>query len=117
VVQVYVRDVESTVYRPAKELKGFAKVHLAAGKKGRVEMVLDRRAFAVWDVASGEWAVEAGEFEILVGASSVDIKMRATVTVDSSDAVAATAAPSEFLATDKEFTDMLGSSIPKPARL
>src|SRR5690606_11077874 len=68
VVQVYVRDVESTVYRPAKELKGFAKVHLAAGKKGHVEMVLDRRAFAVWDVASGEWAVEAGEFEILVGA-------------------------------------------------
>ncbi len=117
VVQVYVRDVESTVYRPAKELKGFAKVHLAAGKTERVEMVLDRRAFAVWDVASGEWAVEAGEFEILVGASSVDIKARATVTVDSPDAVAATAAPSEFLATDKEFAAMLGNSIPKPARL
>lgn len=117
VVQVYVRDVESTVYRPAKELKGFTKVHLAAGKSQQVEVVLDRRAFAVWDVECNDWAVEAGEFEILVGASSVDIRERATVTVDSPDAVAAAVSPSQFVATDKEFAEMLGSSIPRPGRL
>ena len=116
VVQVYVRDVESTVYRPTKELKGFAKVHLAAGQSQQVEVVLDRRAFAVWDVASGDWAVEAGEFEILVGASSVDIKARAVIIVDSADAVAPGAAPAAYVATDQEFARMLGTPIPAPAR-
>src|SRR5690606_24053861 len=116
VVQLYVRDVESSVYRPAKELKAFAKVQLGVGESRTVELSLDRRAFAVWDVASRGWAVEAGEFEVLGGASSVDIRARASVTVDSADAVATSAGPAHFVATDAEFEAMLGRPIPVAAK-
>ena len=74
VVQVYVRDVESTLPRPAKELAGFARLHLEPGQTARAEVALGRRSFAVWDVAAGDWLVEAGEYEILVGASSTDVQ-------------------------------------------
>jgi beta-glucosidase len=114
VVQVYVRDVESTVYRPTKELKAFEKVHLEPGESQLVSMVLDRRAFAVWDVASHDWKVEAGEFEILVGASSVDIRLTKTIKLASDDVVAPAAGPSAFVASDSEFAAMLGHPIPTP---
>lgn len=116
VVQVYVRDVESTLYRPPKELKGFAKVRLAPGKSATVKIPLDRRAFAVYDAATRAWVVEAGEFEILVGASSTDIRSTVKVTVASKDKLTARpgAAPSRFVATDAEFTAMLGRTIPTP---
>ena len=71
VVQVYVHDVESTVYRPVQELKGFAKVRLEPGESQPVAITLDRRAFAVWD---GRWVVEGGTYEIRLGASSRDIR-------------------------------------------
>ena len=64
VVQVYVHDRESSVHRPAKELKGFAKVHLAPGAHEDVTIPLDRRSFAVWDVVAHDWLVEAGDFEV-----------------------------------------------------
>ena len=114
VVQVYVRDVHSSVYRPHKELRGFAKVHLAPGESQQVTVALGRRAFAVWDVATADWAVEAGEFEVLVGASSVDIRATHTITVASDDVVAPAPSPSGFEATDAEFTAMLGHPIPVP---
>jgi beta-glucosidase len=122
VVQVYVRDIESTLYRPSKELKGFEKVHLAPGKSAKVQIDLDRRAFAMWDVGAAGWVVEAGEFEVLVGASSTDIRDRATVTIASADAVseeaaASAAGPARFVATDEEFAAMLGRPIPAPAPL
>jgi len=79
VVQVYVRDVDSTVDRPLKELKGFAKVMLEPGEEKRVTVALDAKAFCFWSVAEGGWTVEPGEFEILVGASSQDIRLRKTV--------------------------------------
>ena len=82
-VQVYVRDMESTLFRPEKELKGFAKVDLAAGEAKEVTIDLDRRAFAFYDPDQKGWIVEAGEFEILVGASSQDIRLRDTITLSS----------------------------------
>lgn len=82
VVQLYVRDVEHTAYRPYKELKGFEKVALGAGEKKRVSIALDKRAFAFWNGTAGEWQVESGEFEILVGASSADIRLKAAVTLE-----------------------------------
>ncbi|MCD4673902.1 MAG: glycoside hydrolase family 3 C-terminal domain-containing protein, partial [Anaerolineaceae bacterium] len=85
VVQLYVRDVESTVFRPEKELKGFAKVELKPGEESDVTIELGRRAFAYYDTERKEWTVEAGDFEILVGASSQDIRLRATVEVNSAD--------------------------------
>ncbi len=74
VVQVYVGDVEATVARPVKELKGFAKVHLAAGESRTVTVALDARAFAFFDVAAAGWRIEAGRFDISVGLSAVDLR-------------------------------------------
>jgi len=81
VVQVYVHDVTSTVFRPAQELKGFAKVHLPPGESRRVVFALDERSFAFWDVTRQAWTVEPGEFEIRFGASSRDIRGRLRVTI------------------------------------
>lgn len=83
VVQLYVRDVESRAFRPEKELKGFEKVFLEPGEEKRVAFALDKRAFAYWNTAISGWHVESGEFEILVGASSRDIRLRETVFVES----------------------------------
>jgi beta-glucosidase len=81
VVQVYVRDVESAVFRPEQELKGFANLRLEPGESRRVTVDLDRHAFAFWDVAHQDWTVEAGGFEIRLGASSRDIRARLPVTI------------------------------------
>lgn len=75
--QVYVRDMQSTPFRPNKELKGFAKVDLQPGEETEVSLTLDARAFAFYDVPGRAWVVEAGDFEILVGASSRDIRLTA----------------------------------------
>lgn len=83
IIQVYVRDVESTVIRPVKELKGFEKVELAPGEEKTVEITLDKRAFAYYNTEIGDWHVESGEFEILVGRSSADIVLREKITVNS----------------------------------
>ncbi len=79
VVQVYVRDMQSSVARPTKELKRFTKVALAAGETKTVTFTLDREAFAYWDDAEHAWTAEAGDFEILVGSSSQDIRVHAIV--------------------------------------
>jgi beta-glucosidase len=114
VVQVYVRDVASCVPRPAKELAGFAKVHLEPGRMSRIRIGLDRRAFAVWDVAASAWLVESGEFEILVGASATDLRGSVTVLVDSPDTVTPVAATAGPVATDAEFAALLGHPAPAP---
>jgi beta-glucosidase len=90
IVQLYVRDVESTAFRPDKELKGFAKVALQPGQEEEVTFVLGRRAFAVYDTGLGDWHVEAGNFELLVGASSRDIRLSTTVRVNSTQPPATT---------------------------
>ncbi len=76
VVQIYVSDLESSVERPEKELKEFYKVMLESGETKTVEFTLDADAFAFWDDTRKAWTVEPGVFEILVGASSADIRFR-----------------------------------------
>ena len=83
VVQLYVSDVESTVIRPVKELKGFDKVDLQPGETKTVTFTLGKRAFAYWNTQIHDWHVESGEFRILVGKSSRDIQLEETVTVES----------------------------------
>jgi beta-glucosidase len=80
VVQVYVRDMVSSVVRPERELKEFRKLRLEPGETQTVRFDLPRRAFAFWDVGHHNWFVEPGEFEIAVGSSSRAI--RATVNFD-----------------------------------
>ncbi|MEY2472418.1 MAG: beta-glucosidase [Actinomycetota bacterium] len=74
VVQLYVRDVESSLVRPEKELKGFARIHLDARESGTVDIALDDRAFQFWDPAAHDWRAEPGEFELLIGASAADVR-------------------------------------------
>lgn len=74
VVQVYVHDCAASVLRPPKELKGFAKVDLQPTETKTVAIPLDFRAFAFFHPDHGRWVAETGDFDILVGASSVDIR-------------------------------------------
>ena len=83
VVQLYVADKESTVIRPAKELKGFEKVSLKPGETKTVEFELGMRAFAYWNTTLHDWHVETGDYDILIGKSSRDIVCRKTIHVDS----------------------------------
>ena len=83
IAQVYVADKESTIFRPEKELRAFTKVFLKAGEEKEVTVELGKRAFAYYNVNIGDWHVETGEFDILVGASSRDIKLSETVKVTS----------------------------------
>jgi len=81
VAQLYVHDAASHLRRPPKELKGFAKVVLEPGETQRVTLRLDTRSFAYYDPSHRRWVAEAGDFELLVGASSADIRLRARVTL------------------------------------
>jgi beta-glucosidase len=74
VVQLYLRDEESSLVRPEKELKAFAKLALAPGETQTVTFTLDERALSFYDDAKPGWVAEAGAFTVLVGASSRDIR-------------------------------------------
>ncbi len=74
IAQLYIRDMESKLHRPLKELKAFAKVHLQPGETRTVAFDLDRSALAYYDDLERNWIAEAGEFEVQIGASSQDIR-------------------------------------------
>lgn len=126
IAQLYVKDEESTIFRPEKELKGFRKVFLKAGEETEITLTLDKRSFAFYNTAIHDWCVESGSFEILVGASSRDIRLKAKVKVDSTqpDAVIPDykeTAPAYYTAdvdgvTDSQFEAVLGAPIPCPTR-
>jgi beta-glucosidase len=84
VVQIYVRDLESTLTRPDKELKAFAKVSLEPSETKTVTVKLDRTSLAYYDDLDGHWIAEAGTFEVLVGRSSRDIRASARFTLTGS---------------------------------
>jgi beta-glucosidase len=81
VSQVYIRDVLSMVVRPYKELKHFSKDFIKAGEEKKVTIKLSKRDFAFFDVNSKDWYVENGHFEILIGASSRDIRLKQKIKV------------------------------------
>lgn len=83
IVQLYVRDIKSTVIRPIKELKGFKKVQLQPGEEKEVMFTLNNRSFAYYNTDIKEWYVESGEFEILIGKSSKEIVLSEIVNVQS----------------------------------
>ena len=123
VVQLYVAPPKNGLYRPAKELKGFAKLSLQPGESRTVRFELNDRSFAVW--CDGCWKVPMGSYEICVGASVADIRLRAALTVDG----VSLAAPDwqkgswyetlQGLPTDAEFESLCGSALqsdPEPKK-
>ncbi len=82
VVQVYVRDLEASVARPVRELKGFAKVDLGPGETATVSFALRARDLSFWSAAACGWVLEAGQFELAIGASSRDLRLTTIIDVD-----------------------------------
>lgn len=79
-VQLYVRERFPVVIRPDKELKAFGKYELQPGEKTQVTFILDREAFAYYSTVRTNWHVQGGEYEILIGASSRDIRLKDKIT-------------------------------------
>ena len=121
VVQLYVAKPDAKIFRPAKELKGFAKVYLAAGESKTVTIPLDDKAFRYWNVATYRWEVEGGSYQLLAGASSADIRLTTAVTVEGTGAPDPYAGKNlEHYRTaqvqnvpDAEFEALLGRPIPE----
>lgn len=122
-VQLYIHPESPTAFRPEKELKGFVKVELAPGEEKQVQFELDRRAFASYSTGLGDWHVESGDYQVLAGASSRDIRCRARVRVESSQPQVAVAArdsfsvyadfPADARIRDEDFEYLLGGPIPE----
>ena len=87
IVQLYTAKKNSELFRPAKELKGFARVTLAPGEKQRITIMLDDKAFRFWNVKANRWEIEGGEYELLVGASVEDIRLCEKISVHGTAAV------------------------------
>jgi beta-glucosidase len=83
VVQVYVSPVSSDVFRPKQELKGFEKITLEPGEVKEVNFSFNDRAFAYYNTGTKDWQVESGEYQILVGSSSRDIRLEGSVYITS----------------------------------
>ncbi|MFP4418311.1 MAG: beta-glucosidase [Chitinispirillaceae bacterium] len=84
IAQLYISSTSSNIKRPPKELKGFSKLFIEPGVKRRAEISLVPQDFAYWDSDSHSWFVDQGEYEIFVGASSKDIRLSESVTVEES---------------------------------
>jgi beta-glucosidase len=124
VVQLYVADRISSVHRPRRELRGFEKVFLEPGEEKTVCFELGSRAFAFWDTAGADWAVEAGEFDIEVGASSADIRLTTTLDMASdwqarvgAEVIQAYYRPEEKAFDERAFISLLGHPVPAPIPL
>ena len=121
IAQLYVAKPDAQVFRPAKELKGFAKVFLKAGESKTVTIPLDDKAFRYWNVATDRWEVEGGSYQLLVGASVQDIRLTADITLPGTgapDPYAGKALPDYYTGNvqnipDVEFEALLGRSVPK----
>ena len=121
IVQLYVAKKNSEIFRPARELKGFARVTLAPGEKQRITLALDDKAFRFWNVKANRWEIEGGEYELLVGASVEDIRLCEKITVHGT----ATVHPYEdkgldcyytgdvLHVSDADFEKLLGHPLPK----
>ena len=85
VIQLYVADKESTVQRPVKELKAFDKIELEPGESKEVSFTLNNRDFSYYSKVYDRWLAESGEFDILVGSSSRDIRLKASLNLSNTE--------------------------------
>jgi len=121
IAQLYVHDVTSTVFKPEQELKAFSKIWLEPGEEKTVEFELGKRSFSHWDTAQNKWVIQRGDFEVRVGASSKNIFLVETITVESSDTIADDSAqipayskPNANGFSEAEFQQLFGRAIPEP---
>ena len=122
VVQLYVAKLDAQIFRPAKELKAFAKVLLQPGESRRVTLPLDERTFRYWNVQTNRWEVEGGTYQLQVAASADDVRLTAEVTVEGTGAPNPYAGREELLApyytgkvqqvADPAFEALLGHELP-----
>ena len=89
-VQLYLAPPEGDVIRPLKELKGFEKVQLEPGETGSVHFVLNKRSFAYFSTEINDWFVQSGQYTLLVGSSSRDIRASGQVLMESADRIPVT---------------------------
>ena len=121
IVQVYIAKPGAEIFRPAQELKAFARVSLAAGESRTVTLPLDDKAFRYWNTRTDSWEVEGGRYEVRVGASSADIRLTANVDIrgtNAPDPYAGKALPhyksgSVQNVPDAEWEALLGHPIPQ----
>ena len=120
VAQLYVGIKDAKVYRPEKELKGFAKIFLKAGESAEVKIPFDDKTFRYWNVRTNAWEVEGGAYHIMVGASCADIRLETEVQVEGTTEeypYFTNRMPSYYSGLiqqvdDKEFEELLGTPIP-----
>lgn len=86
-IQLYITDVESTLIRPEQELKGFIKIDLYRGESKKVSFIVEKRDLSYYDSLRKKWIAESGDFELRLGSSSGDIRLRQTFAYTSVDAV------------------------------
>ena len=118
--QLYVSLPSANVFRPKKELKGFSKVFLRAGESKKVTIAFDDKTFRYWNVKTNKWEVEGGEYKIMIGASSTDIRLLAGIkkaaTTDvlpyEKEALSTYYSGKIQTVSDKEFETLLGRPIP-----
>ena len=121
IVQVYIAKPGAEIFRPAQELKAFARVPLAAGESRTVTLPLDDKAFRYWNTRTDGWEIEGGRYEVRVGASSADIRLTAEVDIcgtNAPDPYAGKALPhyksgSVQNVPDTEWEALLGHPIPQ----
>ena len=120
IVQLYISKKDGQIFRPARELKGFARVTLAPGEKQRITITLDDKAFRFWNVKADRWEIEGGAYALLVGASVEDVRLCEEISVQGT----ATVHPYEDVdlgcyykgdvlsVSDADFEKLLGHPIP-----
>lgn len=121
IAQLYVGKKDGKVFRPAKELKGFKKVFIKAGESAQVTIPFDDKTFRYFNVKTEKWEVEGGEYQLYIGASSVDIRLTASVTKAGTTDVMPydpEKLPSYYSGkaanvSAEEFKELLGREIPK----
>lgn len=121
IVQVYIAKPGAEIFRPAQELKAFARVPLAAGESRTVTLPLDDKAFRYWNTRTDGWEIKGGRYEVRVGASSADIRLTADVDIrgtNATDPYAGKALPhyrsgSVQNVPDAEWEALLGHPIPQ----
>ena len=79
IAQLYIGKADGKIFRPVRELKGFKKVFLKAGESARVEIPFDKRTFRYYNVKTNAWEEEGGRYEVSIGASSEDIRLRGEI--------------------------------------